>query len=69
MKLAHEVLLALAYVSQISDPDVVRSRFIESLNGLDEELTFEYAEGKTPPPLPDVSLCLSPRSALPSGMW
>ncbi|MGE0084319.1 MAG: PAS domain S-box protein [Desulfococcaceae bacterium] len=44
MKLSHEVLLALAYVSQISDPDSVRSRFIESLNGLDEGFAFEFAD-------------------------
>ena len=44
MKLSHEVLLALSYVSQISDPDLVRSRFIESLNGLDEALTFEFVD-------------------------
>ncbi|MDO9109475.1 MAG: ATP-binding protein [Desulfatirhabdiaceae bacterium] len=44
MKLSHEVLLALAYVSQISDPDSVRTRFIESLNGLDEAFTFEFVD-------------------------
>ncbi|MBU0992317.1 MAG: PAS domain S-box protein [Proteobacteria bacterium] len=44
MKLSHEVLLALAYVSQISDPDSVRSRFIESLNELDKALTFEFVD-------------------------
>ncbi len=48
MKLSHEVLLALSYVSQISDPDKVRSRFIESLNGLDEAVAFEFA-GLIPP--------------------
>ncbi len=44
MKLSHEVLLALAYVSQISDPDSVKSRFIESLNGLDEKFTFVFTD-------------------------
>jgi two-component system cell cycle sensor histidine kinase/response regulator CckA len=42
MKLAHEILLALAYVSQISDPDSVRARFVESLNELNEAYGFEY---------------------------
>jgi PAS domain S-box-containing protein len=51
MKLSHEVLLALAYVSQISDPDLVRSRFIEALNGLDEVLSFEFVE-RLPPEAP-----------------
>jgi PAS domain S-box-containing protein len=43
-KLSHEILLALAYVWQISDPDSVRSRFIESLNGLDEAFAFEFVD-------------------------
>ncbi len=42
--LSHQILLALAYVSQISDPDAVRSRFIESLNGIDKAFAFEFAE-------------------------
>ena len=45
MKLAHEILLALAYVSQIPDPDSVRARFIESLNELDDAYGFEYSDG------------------------
>ncbi len=52
MKLSHEVLLALAYVSQISDPDSVRSRFIESLNGLDESFSFEFYD-RLPPGVPE----------------
>jgi PAS domain S-box-containing protein len=52
MKLAHEVLLTLAYVSQISDPDSVRSRFIESLNGLDEGFSFEFVD-QLPPGVPE----------------
>lgn len=44
MNLAHEILLTLAYVSQISDPDLVRLRFFESLNGLDEGFSFEFAD-------------------------
>lgn len=43
-KLSHEVLLALAYVSQITDPDAVRLRFIESLNSLDTAFTFQFAD-------------------------
>jgi PAS domain S-box-containing protein len=43
-KLAHEILLALAYVSQISDPDSVRGRFVESLNEIDEAYGFEYSD-------------------------
>jgi PAS domain S-box-containing protein len=43
-KLSHDILLALAYVGQISDPDLVRSRFIESLNGLDEAFAFEHVD-------------------------
>ncbi len=43
-KLSHEVLLALAYVSQMSNPDLIRSRFIESLNGLDEAFAFEFVD-------------------------
>jgi len=52
MKLAHEVLLTLAYVSQISDPDSVRLRFIESLNGLDEGFSFEFID-RLPPGVPE----------------
>jgi len=48
MKLSHEVLLALAYVSQISDPDLLISRFIESMNGLDEGFAFEFVD-RLPP--------------------
>ena len=48
MKLSHEILLALSYVSQISDPDSVRTRFIESLNGLDEAFTFEFVDQLPP---------------------
>ena len=44
MKLSHEVLLALAYVSQISDPDAVKRRFIESMNAVDNTFSFEYTE-------------------------
>jgi PAS domain S-box-containing protein len=51
-KLSHEVLLALAYVSQISDPDLIRLRFIESLNGLGTAFTFRFAE-RSPPGLPE----------------
>ena len=32
MKLSNEILLALAYVSRISDPEALRARFIESIN-------------------------------------
>jgi two-component system sensor histidine kinase EvgS len=42
MKLSHNVLLALAYVSQISDPDLIRTQFIAALNGLDDNYEFEY---------------------------
>jgi PAS domain S-box-containing protein len=42
MKLSHDILLALAYVSQISDPNLVRSRFFESLNALDDEPVFTF---------------------------
>ena len=51
-KLSHEILLALAYVSQISDPDSARSRFIESLSGLDEGFIFEFVE-RLPPGIPE----------------
>lgn len=37
-------MLALAYVSQISDIDLVIARFIESLNGLDAGWTFRFSE-------------------------
>jgi PAS domain S-box-containing protein len=43
-ELSNDILLALAYVSQISDPDMVRSRFFESINVIDDALSFEYAE-------------------------
>ena len=52
MRLSNEVLLALAYVSRISDPDLIKSRFIESLNGLDETLTFALAL-RPPPDTPE----------------
>ena len=52
MRLSHDVLLTLAYVSQISDPDSVRSRFIESLNGLDGGVTFEFFD-RLPPGVPE----------------
>ncbi len=52
MKLSHEVLLALAYVSQITDPDSVRSRFIESLNALDKSFTFKFVD-RLPPGVPE----------------
>ncbi|MDP2854432.1 MAG: HD domain-containing protein, partial [Smithellaceae bacterium] len=52
MKLSHEVLLALAYVSQITDPDSVRSRFIESLNALDKAFAFEFVDC-FPPGVPE----------------
>lgn len=42
--LPYEILLALAYVSQISDPDSVRSRFIESMNGLSDAFAFEFVD-------------------------
>jgi PAS domain S-box-containing protein len=51
MKLSHEVLLALAYVSQISDPQLVRLRFFESLNGLDEGFFFKDVS-RLPPDIP-----------------
>ena len=44
MKLPHEILLILAYVSQISDPDLVKKRFFESLNGIDAIFAFEFAD-------------------------
>jgi PAS domain S-box-containing protein len=44
MKLSHEVMLALAYVSQISDPDAVKRRFIESMNALDDMFSFQYTD-------------------------
>jgi hypothetical protein len=44
MKFAHEILLALAYVSQILDPDSLRARFIESLNELNAAYALEYSE-------------------------
>lgn len=47
-KLSHEILLALTYVSQISEPDSIRSHFIESLNALDEAFTFEFVESVPP---------------------
>jgi PAS domain S-box-containing protein len=42
MKLSNEVLLALAYVSQISDPDSAKDRFLESLNSLDDGFAFKF---------------------------
>ncbi len=51
-RLSHEILLALAYVSQISDPDSVRSKFVESLNGLEEDFIFAYAD-RLPPGVPE----------------
>ena len=51
MKLSHEVLLALAYVSQISDPQLVRLRFFESLNVLDKGFFFEHID-RPPPEIP-----------------
>jgi len=44
MQLSHEILLALAYVSKIADPDSLRSRFIESLNELDKGFTFRFVD-------------------------
>lgn len=44
MNLAHEVLLALAYVSQVLDPDSARARFIESLNEINDAYSFQYSE-------------------------
>ena len=44
MKLSHEILMILAYVSQLSDPDLVRLRFLESLNGLNEGFTFKFVD-------------------------
>jgi PAS domain S-box-containing protein len=61
MKLSHEVLLALAYVSQISDPQLVRSRFFESLNGLDEGFIFEFVD-RGPSEVP--GCCIFPVSTL-----
>ena len=52
MQLSHEVFLALAYVSQISDLDSIRSRFIESLNGLDKGFVFKYVDHR-PPGIPE----------------
>jgi PAS domain S-box-containing protein len=43
-KLSHEILLALSYVSQISDPASVKSRFFESLNGLGADFSFSYVD-------------------------
>jgi PAS domain S-box-containing protein len=40
--LSSDLLLALAYASQISDPERLRLRFIESLNGIAEAFSFEY---------------------------
>ena len=51
MKLSHEVLLALAYVSQISDPQLLILRFFESLNGLDEGFLFMHVD-QLPPEIP-----------------
>jgi len=62
MKLSHELLLALAYVSQISDPDLVRSRFIESLNGLDKAFAFEFVD-RLPPGVPENRVLPLQRSA------
>jgi len=44
MKLSHEVLLALTYVSQVSDSGKVKDRFIESMSGLAEAFSFSFAE-------------------------
>jgi PAS domain S-box-containing protein len=46
--LSSDILLALAYVSQISDPEMLRSRFMESLNEIAEAFSFESRED--PPP-------------------
>jgi PAS domain S-box-containing protein len=43
MKLSHDMMLALAYVSQISDPDRVRTRFFESVNARDEGPVFTFS--------------------------
>ena len=51
-KHSNEILLALAYVSQITDPDSVRSRFIESLNALDDAFAFKFVD-RLPPGLPE----------------
>jgi PAS domain S-box-containing protein len=61
MKLSHEVLLALAYVSQLSDPDAVKRRFIESMNAVDEAFSFKYAE-KMPSGVPQH--CVMPITTL-----
>jgi hypothetical protein len=42
MKISNEVFLTLAYVSQISDPDLAKDRFFESLNNIDEEVSFKF---------------------------
>ncbi len=52
MKLSHDVMLALAYVSQISDPDAILRRFMESLNGLDERVAFEFVD-RVPSEVPE----------------
>lgn len=54
-KLSNDILLVLAYVSQITDPDSVRSRFIESLNALDDAFAFKFVD-RLPPGIPENSV-------------
>jgi PAS domain S-box-containing protein len=51
---SHELLLALAYVSRITDPDALRARFFESLAAVDPSHSFEYA-AEAPPPAPGLA--------------
>jgi two-component system, sensor histidine kinase PdtaS len=46
---SHELLLALAVASRISEPDVLRARFLESLSAIDPSRSFEYAVVAPPP--------------------
>lgn len=44
MKLSHDVLLALADVARIADPDLLRQRFADFLNGVDDRITLEFVD-------------------------
>jgi PAS domain S-box-containing protein len=47
-RVSSDILLALAYVSRISDPDELRSRFFESLAEIDPGRSFSYLAEAAP---------------------
>ncbi len=50
-RVSSDLLLGLAYVSRIADPDELRSRFFESLREIDPSRAYSYqAEATAPPP-------------------